>query len=95
MLLPWSERVVPPDSPQRLSTPEAPAGNAGSALRVALDDGGEAAQLCRQWLVCAEPGLGLGDVLGRVEDLKPHALHAVRPVDGGLAEAPALADVQG
>ena len=61
------------------SAPEAPAGNAGSALRVALDGGGEAAQLCRQWLVCAEPGLGLGDV--GVEDLKPHALHAVRPVD--------------
>ena len=62
------------------------------ALRIALEGGGEAAQLCRQWLACAEPGLGLGDA--GVEDLKPQALHAVRPADGASRRAPPLADVQ-
>eukprot|EP00964_Phaeocystis_antarctica_P073240 scaffold44915_cov81-Phaeocystis_antarctica.AAC.1 len=76
-------------------TPQ-PAGGAGtehrgSALRIALDGGGEAAQLCRQWLGCAEPGLGLWNV--GVEDLKPQALHAVRPANGASRRAPSLADV--
>ena len=61
------------------------------ALRIALEGGGEAVLLCRQWLACAEPGLGLFNT--RVENLKPHALHGVCPLDGATV-APFLAGVQ-
>ena len=86
-----ARRFLPLSALSLPSAPQPAEGGAGtghrsSALRVALEGGGEAAQLCRQWLACAEPALGLGNA--GVEDLKPQALHAVRPADRPSRRAP-------
>jgi len=90
MLLPWSERVVPPDSPQRLRRQRA---------TLAARFGSPSMAVARQLSFAVSGWCALSQVLvlgtlGSKTSNHMRSMLCAQWIIKGLAEAPALADVQ-